>query len=269
LIIFLLTIFYNLVNIDGKERKEKVSLPTKKQKKEEVSDSETEAENETDETDIEDSESGTGTDNESDEGGDSDSSGRSPPKENIVNIEKHAKKPPPILAKQSGSGSGKKETGAEKKTKRKDPRKKKEREEKEKKEKEEDKKEASHPDPDEPEKKEENKEDAAAAGKKKKGELALFSDANCDVDLYHSDPHKVIGRRIKVSNNMIVTCRMIEGGAGKLLTYDYPALTFQKKTGQDKMYEFMIPLSLAPRVIEAIKIIVNENKKFFQSEMAW
>ena len=101
---------------------------------------------------------------------------------------------------------------------------------------------------------------------KKKGETPLFSDKNCDVDLFHSSPTNVIPRRIKISNNMIVTCRLIDQAEGKTFTYDYAAITFQRRTGGEKMFEFVIPLNLAPRIIEALRIIVNENHKFFQPD---
>ena len=103
--------------------------------------------------------------------------------------------------------------------------------------------------------------------KKKKGEAPVFSDKNCDVDLFHSSPNNVIPQRIKVSNNMIVTCRSVEQNEqGRGLTYDFAAITFQRKTTASKMFEFMMPMNLAPRIIEALQIIVKENHKFFQPE---
>ena len=121
--------------------------------------------------------------------------------------------------------------------------------------------EVSHPNIESDEKKGED------GKKKKKGEALPFSDKNCDVDLFHSSPNNVIPQRIKVSNNMIVTCRSVEQSEqGRGLTYDFAAITFQRKTGTNKMFEFMMPMNLAPRIIEALQIIVKENHKFFQPE---
>lgn len=107
----------------------------------------------------------------------------------------------------------------------------------------------------------------AEKGSKKptKKELARFVDSNCDFDLFNASPNNVVQRKIKVASNLIVTCRMIDQNEGKGLTYDYAALTFQRKTNQEKMFEFIVPLGLVPRLIEAMKIIVNENPKFFSA----
>jgi len=112
----------------------------------------------------------------------------------------------------------------------------------------------------------EGKKDGNEGKKKRKGEPPIFSDKNCDVDLFHSSPTNVVPKRIKISNNMIVTCRLVEQTEqGRGLAYDYAAITFQRKTGNEKLFEFIVPLNLAPRIIEALKIIVKENHKFFQS----
>lgn len=98
--------------------------------------------------------------------------------------------------------------------------------------------------------------------KKKKKEAPLFSDKNVDFDLFNSAAANVIPRRIKLSSNIIVTCRMIDQLDGAL-NYDYAALTIQRKCKGDKMFEFVLPLTLVPRLIEASKIIIKENPKFF------
>lgn len=111
----------------------------------------------------------------------------------------------------------------------------------------------------------EDKEEKKGGGKKK--ETPIFNDKNVDFDLFNSSPSNVVSRKIKVSNNLMVTCRMIDQTEGKSsLTYDYAALTIQRKTANEKMFEFIIPLSLTPRIIEAMKIIVDENKKFFKPQ---
>ena len=123
--------------------------------------------------------------------------------------------------------------------------------------------EVSHPNVAQDDEKKENN-----GKKKRKGESPVFSDKNCDVDLYHSSPNNVNPQRIKVANNMIVTCRTVEQAEqGRGFTYDFAAITFQRKTGTNKMFEFMMPMNLAPRIIEALTYIVQENEKFFKAEL--
>lgn len=110
---------------------------------------------------------------------------------------------------------------------------------------------------------EDDKGSEKGAGKNIKKEALIFSDKNCDYDLFNSAATNVLPKKIKISNNVIVTCRMIDHVEGKFLTYDYAALTFQRKTQNDKMFEFMLPLGLAPRIIEALNIMITNNPKFF------
>ena len=48
------------------------------------------------------------------------------------------------------------------------------------------------------------------------------------------------------------------------ISYDYAAMTFQRETANKRMFELVMPLGLAPRIIAAMKIIIDENKKFFK-----
>ena len=115
------------------------------------------------------------------------------------------------------------------------------------------------------------KESAEKDGKKVgKKEPPTFNDRNVDLDLFHSSPTNVIARKVKVSSNLIVTCRnidQIEGARSGNVGYDFAALTFQRKTNNDKMFEFVVPLALAPRINEAIDHIIEENKKFFKPQI--
>ena len=114
-----------------------------------------------------------------------------------------------------------------------------------------------------------NKEDnskEAENEKKGKKETPIFNDRNVDLDLFNSSPNNVIAKKVKVANNLIVTCRnidQIEGGRGAGLSYDFAALTFQRKTANDKMFEFVVPLALAPAIKNAIDHIIEKNPKFF------
>ena len=109
------------------------------------------------------------------------------------------------------------------------------------------------------------KEKETKGGKKK--EFPIFNDKNADVDLFHSSPNNVVARKIKVSTNLMVTCRMIDQAESKgNISYDYAAMTFQRETANKRMFELVMPLGLAPRIIAAMKIIIDENKKFFKPQ---
>jgi hypothetical protein len=104
--------------------------------------------------------------------------------------------------------------------------------------------------------------------KKKTREGPVFNDKNLDYNLYSNDPDNVVSKKIKISNNVIMTCRMIDGSEGRktaaAYSYDYAALSFLRKTKDEKAFEFNLPLNLAPNIIEALKLIMNDNPKFFQ-----
>ena len=101
----------------------------------------------------------------------------------------------------------------------------------------------------------------------RKREVPLFNDKNLDYNLFNNDPENVVPKKIKISNTVLVTCKMIDsitgGGAGGL-SYDYAALTFLRKIQNQKAFEFNLPLSLAPNIIEALKLIMKDNPKFFK-----
>lgn len=103
--------------------------------------------------------------------------------------------------------------------------------------------------------------------KSKKRETPVFNDKNLDYNLFNDAPENVMARKIKISNTVLVTCKMIDaitGGATGGLSYDYAALTFMRKIQNQKAFEFNLPLSLAPNIIEALKLIMKDNPKFFK-----
>ena len=104
---------------------------------------------------------------------------------------------------------------------------------------------------------------SSKAGKPTKKEMAQFSDKNVDYDLFHNSATNVIPRRIKISNNLIVTCRMVEQFESKNITNDYPAITFQRKTAGEKCFEFILPLNLSPKIVDAVNLIIKDNARFF------
>ena len=93
----------------------------------------------------------------------------------------------------------------------------------------------------------------------------MYNYKNVDLNLFHSSPTNVVSKKIKIASNVMVTCCMIDQLENKgNLTYDYAALTFQRKTAGDKMYQFRLPLTLTPNLIQACKVIMEENKTCFQ-----
>jgi hypothetical protein len=109
--------------------------------------------------------------------------------------------------------------------------------------------------------------DGVKKGKKK--EAPVFNDKNLDYNLFNNDPENVVAKKIKISNTMLVTCKMIDGVAGGAsgLAYDYAALSFVRKIQNQKAFEFNVPLALSPNIIEALKLIIKDNPKFFQKHM--
>lgn len=109
-----------------------------------------------------------------------------------------------------------------------------------------------------------DKEEKKGGGRK---QAPMFNDKNLDYNLYRNDPENVVAKRIKVSNSVLICCKMIDissaNASGTALAYDYAALTIQKKVKDQKAFEFNLPLSLAPNIIEALKLIIKDNPKFF------
>ena len=106
--------------------------------------------------------------------------------------------------------------------------------------------------------------------KSKKKEPPVFNDKNLDYNLFNDAPENVVPKKIKISNTVLVTCKMIDaitGGASGGLSYDYAALTFLRKIQNQKAFEFNLPLSLAPNIIEALKLIMKDNPKFFKKHL--
>jgi len=97
----------------------------------------------------------------------------------------------------------------------------------------------------------------------------IFNDKNCDLDLFNSDPSNVIAQKVKVSSTLMVTCRNIdssENARSAGMTYDYAALTIQRKLSKDdKMFEFCLPLHVAPAIKRAIDYIISKNPKYFNN----
>lgn len=109
------------------------------------------------------------------------------------------------------------------------------------------------------------KDDVDSKKEKKEKEVPMFNDKNVDYNLYHEAPENVATKKIKLSSNVILMCKMIEAtGEQRGLTYDYAALSIIRKTKNNKAYEFNLPLTIAPNLVKGIELIMQENKHFFQ-----
>lgn len=112
-------------------------------------------------------------------------------------------------------------------------------------------------------KNEENKNEKREKKGRAKKELPIFTNHNLDLDLFSTSSSNVVPKIVRIAGNANMTCKMISEIDGKPIPYDYAALTFQRKTAAGKMFEFMLPLSLAPKIREGIDFIMSHNKKFF------
>lgn len=100
---------------------------------------------------------------------------------------------------------------------------------------------------------------------KKEKDVPLFNDKNVDYNLYHEAPENVATKKIKLSSNVILMCKMIEAtGDQRGLTYDYAALSIIRKTKNNKAYEFNLPLTIAPNLMRGVELIMKDNQHFFQ-----
>ena len=104
-----------------------------------------------------------------------------------------------------------------------------------------------------------NEEDA----KKEDFKGLIWNDRNCDHDLDDHAASNVHTRKIKISSNLILACKMISHLENKHLTQDYAALVFSRKTNKEKSFDFMIDLRVTERLIRGLQIIIDENPVFF------
>ena len=105
------------------------------------------------------------------------------------------------------------------------------------------------------------KDEKKRGGKK---EAKKFNDRNCDYNLFENDPCNVIQKKCKLSNSLNMVCKMVDAADGKSgQTYEYASLVFEKKSRNDSVFEFGIPLSLAPTIIRGLQLMMDDNPKFF------
>jgi hypothetical protein len=124
------------------------------------------------------------------------------------------------------------------------------------------KKELAHPDVEA----EKGKDLADKKGVKAKRVLPTYNDKNVDYDLFNSAAANLNQRRVRLNNNILLTCKMIDEIDGKSISYEYAALTFQRKMANGRMFEFMLPFSIAKKIVKGIELLIKENEKFFDKD---
>jgi hypothetical protein len=103
----------------------------------------------------------------------------------------------------------------------------------------------------------------AGEEKKPKKEYPDFSDKNVDYNLYHEDPCTLIQKRVKISNDVVMSCKMITVNQSQANRFEYAAVVFARKGKTDKAFEYNLPLNLAPRIIAALNLMMKDNPRFF------
>jgi len=119
-----------------------------------------------------------------------------------------------------------------------------------------------------PKKENESSEKSSKSTKTKKegaGEI-IWNDRNCDIDLDDQAASNVHFRKIKISNNLIISCKMISHLENKNLHQDYAALVFSRKTNKDRTFDFLIDMRVTERLIKALQIVIDENPVFFNKK---
>jgi len=90
-----------------------------------------------------------------------------------------------------------------------------------------------------------------------------FSALNIDVNLYDDDPNRLVKKSIQISKDTVVSCRMITVQQPRANSFEFAAIVFTRKGKDDKAFEFNLPLNLAPRIINALNLMIKHNSNFF------
>ena len=96
----------------------------------------------------------------------------------------------------------------------------------------------------------------------------LFDSGMVDFNLDTENPNNIVPKTVKISTGLKLTCKMLAGAtmsSGKVTYPDWAALIFQKKIKDEKCFEFNLSLKDAPKIVEGLKFLIGENKKFFNS----
>lgn len=94
-----------------------------------------------------------------------------------------------------------------------------------------------------------------------------YNDKNVDFNLYNEAPENIVNTKVKVSSTCMIISKMIEAnGEAKGLTYDMAALVIARKLKNGGIFEFTLPLNLAPNIVQALTLIMEKNKHFFEKK---
>jgi len=112
------------------------------------------------------------------------------------------------------------------------------------------------------EKKDVAESSADVTGEKQKKAYPIFEDKNVDYNFVKNSPSNIVQRRCQIAQNIIVSCKNIEIFQNGQYS-DIASLAFSRKTKNGRAFDYNMPLSLAPTLIEAIEAIIKDNAKFF------
>jgi len=105
------------------------------------------------------------------------------------------------------------------------------------------------------------KKTKTAAGKR---EPKLFNDKNIDIDLYDSDPDKIVAKKIRLNNSVLLLCKTMETVTSTGAKQDWAAMILEKRMKDDKCYDFNMSLALVPTLIKGLEKIVQSNPQYFK-----
>ncbi len=100
------------------------------------------------------------------------------------------------------------------------------------------------------------------AGKK---EAKMFNDKHIDIDLFDSDPEKIVSRKIRLNSSLLLSCRTMEATGPNGGQIEWAALLFEKRAKDGRSFDFNIGLSLALPLIQGLKEIIKANPKYFKT----
>jgi hypothetical protein len=103
------------------------------------------------------------------------------------------------------------------------------------------------------------------AGKK---EAKMFNEKHIDIDLFDSDPEKIVSRKIRLNSSLLLSCRTMEATGPNGGQIEWAALLFEKRAKDGRSFDFNISLSLAIPLIQGLKEIIKANPKYFKTTTA-
>jgi hypothetical protein len=103
--------------------------------------------------------------------------------------------------------------------------------------------------------------------KQKRGakDYPAFTNSDCDSDYTGDGIKNLTYHKAKITNSINMICHVFDGSMIKNYQgSEFAAITFQKKTKDDKSYELTIPLDRGFNIIRAINRFVELNPDIFK-----